>query len=412
MPFTIRPVTSDELLAWYESLASTFFIWGYDPEASASRPSALEHLDRRIGAFDGDRIVGTYRTFGTELTMPGGRTIPVSAVSAVSTRSTDRRRGVLSELVEDDIARGVARGDVASVLLAAEWPIYGRYGYGPATWQGRWTLRTRAASFRTEPSGSMEILNAAAARPIVEALYDRYRVRQPGEIRRPVSYWDQDLGIAPPPGKSKWKGVVAVHHDDAGAVDGFVRYSGEEHWDDGIPDNVAVLEDLFATSTAAEVELWRFLSSLDLVATVRVRKARTSEPFAWYLEDARAMQLAQMEEALWVRPYDVPRLLASRAYDREADLVVEIDDRVNGTTGPAAGRFRLEAGPDGSSCDSTTKPAEVTISAAALGAAILGGSRLVDATRAGGAAEARPGALLELDRLLRTDDVPYCSTQF
>jgi hypothetical protein len=43
---------------------------------------------------------------------------------------------------------------------------------------------------------------------------------------------------------------------------------------------------------------------------------------------------------------------------------------------------------------------------------VLGGTRLVDATRAGGATEHRAGALAEADLLLRTADAPWCSTFF
>jgi len=48
----------------------------------------------------------------------------------------------------------------------------------------------------------------------------------------------------------------------------------------------------------------------------------------------------------------------------------------------------------------------------ALGAAILGGTRLIDASRAGGALEHRPGALAEADALLRTADAPWCTSWF
>src|SRR4051812_46609983 len=65
VPITIRPVTADELLPWFQQLATTFFIWPMEPEGSTKTPWATKDLDRRIAAFDGDRIVGTYRTFAT-----------------------------------------------------------------------------------------------------------------------------------------------------------------------------------------------------------------------------------------------------------------------------------------------------------------------------------------------------------
>jgi len=52
------------------------------------------------------------------------------------------------------------------------------------------------------------------------------------------------------------------------------------------------------------------------------------------------------------------------------------------------------------------------MTARALGAASLGGTRLADITRAGGATEHRPGALAEADRLFKTVDDPWCTTWF
>jgi len=108
-------------------------------------------LDRTPAAFDGESVVGTYRSFATRLTVPGGARVDAAAVSAVSVRPTHRRRGILTEMIERDIRESAARGEVASVLIAAEWPIYGRFGYGPATWQANSRLPTTSV-FTTLPA--------------------------------------------------------------------------------------------------------------------------------------------------------------------------------------------------------------------------------------------------------------------
>jgi predicted acetyltransferase len=413
VPITIRPVTPNEVLAWFQSLNATFFIWDLDPEQATTRPWVQQQdPDRRIAAFDGDRIVGTYRTFASELTLPGGEAVPVSAVTAATTRPTHRRQGILTSLVRDDIERCIGRGDAASVLFSAEWPIYGRYGYGVSTWLADWTLRSRAARFLTEPIGSIEIITGNEARQVLPGIYERYRVAQAGEMIRPEHYWDLDTGLAEPAGRPRWKGSMAIHRDADGTADGFVRYTGEEHWDEGIPDNTTALADLVGATPAVEIELWRYLASLDLVAQVKANGRRVHEPFTWCLADARAAQVIRARDGLWIRPYDVPRLLGERAYDREGDLVIEVEDRLGDRAGPAAGRFRLEASAAGARCRATKASPDLTITAAALGAASLGGTRLFDATRAGGGTEHRAGALGEADRLLRTADEPFCSTFF
>jgi predicted acetyltransferase len=413
MAQTIRPIRPDELTGWFEAFSTAFYIWSSDPEALADYRRPTLDLERAIAAFDGDTIVGTFRTFPTELTLPGRIQLPVNAVSGVSVRPTHRRRGTLSRLIADDVARSTARGDAASILIASEWPIYGRFGYGPATWKAEWTLRTKAMSFLIDPVGSVEMVRPAAARELVPGIYAAYAAAQPGEIGRPDHRWDVDLGLAEWPGRPRWRGQVAIHRDDAGEPDGFVRFRGEESWGDGgTPDHGMLVDELHGVTTAAEVDLWRFLAQMDLTATIKAENRRAQEPLPWYLADARAARPTGPTEFLWVRPLDVPKLLSARRYDRDGTLVVEVTDTVDGKPGPAAGRYRLEVRDGIGTCEPTAADPELTIEARQLGAASLGGTGLVDATRAGGAVEHRPGALREADLVFRTAEPPWCSTWF
>ncbi len=408
-----RAITDAELPAWFDAAQNVFFMWSWgdsQEQAAIRRP----HMDlaRTMAAFDGDAIVGTFRTFATELTVPGGRSVSASALTAVTVRSTHRRRGVLSSLMADDLAKAATRGEPVGILFASEWPIYGRYGYGPATWEASWAIRSRAAHFKGSPSGTVEVMGPKEAREILPDIFDRYVINQAGEIRRPGYRWDTALGIVPAPGRPKGVLVIAVHRGTDGTADGYAAYRGEEKWDEGIPDNVLLLDELHAISEAAELELWRFVCSIDLVATIRASTRRVREPFTWHLADARAARLKDVGEGLWLRIYDVPAALGGRAYETSDRLVIEVVDRVAGSDGPAAGRYELEAGPGGATCRPSRRTADLSIEVAALGAAYLGGTRLVDAVRAGGAHESTSGALARADALFRTSDEPWCTTHF
>lgn len=409
----IRPIREDELEAWFEAFTTAFYIWhNVEPRAMAEARRPILDLDRAIGAFEGARIVGTFRTFGSELTLPGGALVPVNAVTGVSVRPTHRRRGILSAMNADDVRRAADRADAASVLIASEWPIYGRFGYGPATWAARWTVRTRAARFLTEPVGDVELVDVGAARQLLPEIYERHRASQPGAIRRDDVRWDFELGIREWPGRPRWFGSVAIHRAPDGTAGGYARYHGEEQWEQGIPDNVLILDELLTANPEAELALWAYLVRMDLTATVRADTRRPREPWVWHLADARAARQSRLGEMLWVRILDVPRILSNRAYDRSAELVLEVLDEVAGRPGPAAGRYRLEASPDGAACRRTDAAADITLGVDQLGAAVLGGTRLVDATRARPPVESRAGVLRELDALLRTPDEPWCATWF
>jgi predicted acetyltransferase len=413
VPQTIRTIRPDELVAWFEAFGSAFYFWLFDPAAQAAVRREHFEIGRIVGAFEDDgTIVGTFRTFGSLLTLPGGARVPVNAVSAVSVRPTHRRRGTLTRLDADDVRRAVARGDAASILISAEWPIYGRFGYGPATWQARWTLRTRGAALALEPIGTIENIDALAARKVLPDLYDRFAAGQPGEISRPDYRWDEALGLIELSGRPRWRGSIVIHRDASGELDGFARYHGEEVWEDMVADNVLALDELHALTEVAELDLWRHLAQMDITASIRADTRREREPVQWYLADARAARRQVLSDFLWVRPLDVPRLLGERSYERDGELTLEVTDRVDGSPGPAAGTYRLEVHAGAATCRTTDAAPELTLDARALGAAILGGTRLIDACRAGGATEHRAGALAEADALLRTADPPWCSSWF
>ena len=97
-----------------------------------------EPFDRHYVAVDGPEFVATFGSFPTELTLPGGATVPAGAVTQVTCRATHRRQGILTGSWTATSPRSRERGEVADVLIAAEYPIYGRFGYGPAA---RGTIR-------------------------------------------------------------------------------------------------------------------------------------------------------------------------------------------------------------------------------------------------------------------------------
>lgn len=413
MPQTIRPITTDELPAWFEAFGTAFYIWASDPHASAAARRDTMDLTRVLGAFEDDgTIVATYRSFATRLTLPGGARVPVDAVSAVSVRPTHRRRGLLTRMITGDLRSAADRGEIASILISAEWPIYGRYGYGPATWQARWSLRTRAATFQAPAMGSVEVVDALAARALLPAIYEAYVAGQPGEIDRPEHRWDQELGLVELPGRPRWKGQVVIHRDGAGAPDGYARFHGEENWVDMLPEHKMLVDELHGATQAADLDLWRHLAQMDLTATIHAEVRREREPMQWALSDPRTAQVSGRSDFLWLRILDVPRALAERTYERDGELVLEVVDRLGERDGPAAGRYRLSATAGTATCERTSAKPDLTVDVRALSAALLGGTRLVDATRASGATQHRSGVLEEADRLFRTADDPWCSTWF
>jgi predicted acetyltransferase len=408
---TIRHVTSEELPAFITAMNAAFLEHN-DAEKVAAEVRTLWDLHRVWSAFDDRRLVATFRSQATELTVPGCGRIPGSAIAAVTVMPDHRRQGLLRRMVAAEHAAARERGEVVALLYAAEYAIYGRFGYGPACAEATWTLEARGAEFRGEPAGSVEIAAAdEATRDAMIGVFDAWRARSAGEIARSDYGWDFDLGLRPSAWSDPaWKGTIALHRDASGVVNGYARYHVEgDHWERRQPRNTIIVDDMHALDAAGHVDLWRFVAGLDWVAMVKAEHRFPSEPLPWLLLNGRAATLTESGDGLWVRLLDVPRALAARTYERDGSLVLEV---IDAESVDSKVRLALETGPDGATCHPTDRSADLTLDVAALGAAYLGGTPLRHAVLARGVDEHTAGALARADAMFRTAAEPWCSTFF
>jgi predicted acetyltransferase len=404
----IRQLAPAEFPSAFEAMSAAF-LERPDIERVAAQFGPLWEPDRTWVAWDGDRACGTFSSWPTELTLTGGRSLPAAAVSGVTVLPTHRRRGILTRMAAAAHAAIVEGGEPLAVLIAAEYPIYGRFGYGPGTRDARITVDTRRATMRGDRAGSLELApHTAATRDAIRGVFEGTRRHWAGEIRRRDIAWDLDTGLVEDAFEGKrWNGFIVLHRNAAGEVDGYARYTAARG--ERVAENVIEVHDLHALDDAAYAGLWSYLLSVDLVVTVRAVHRRVTEPLPWLLEDARAVAFDRLRDVVWVRLFDIARALEARAYERAGSVVLEvIDDEAWGGTR----RWRLDASPDGAACRATDATPDLTIPVAALGAAFLGGTRLRDAARMTGADEHRAGTLAIADALFRTADEPWCSTPF
>ena len=124
--------------------------------------SDLWDFDRLWVALDGAKVVGTFRSWASELTVPGGGALPAGAIAAVSVRPTHRRRGIMRRLTEAEEGAMRERGEAVGILHAAEYPIYGRFGYGVGCREATWELDTRSTAFHVPITDSIDIVTPDA----------------------------------------------------------------------------------------------------------------------------------------------------------------------------------------------------------------------------------------------------------
>ncbi len=408
MGIEIRRVAPGEFEPFIDAM-STAFLERPDIARTAEAMKPWWEPERTWGAFDGGRVCGTFRSWATELTVPGGRRLPAAAVSAVSVLPTHRRRGILTRMTAAEHGAIRERGEAVGMLYSSEYGIYGRFGYGPGCRMATWTLDAAATGFHGAPVSGVEVVAPSPeSRNAMIAVFDAWRARQAGEIRRRPFRWDVDLGLEEAVWGEPWKGFLALHRGSSGSVDGYARYSAQERWEQRQPRATLNVNELHALTDEGYCALWRFLAETDLVTTLVAERRSPSERLPWLLTNARAAVPSAVGEGMWVRLFDVPRALEARSWERTGSLVLAvIDGEVREPI-----RVALDASPDGATCRPTDRSPDLSVPIAALGAAYLGGTRLRDAVIATGVDEHREGALAEADALFRTVDEPWCSTGF
>ena len=287
MSVEIRAITPDEAVRYRRAIRAGFLDAETVDDEDWAREQSAPH-DRSLAAFDGPDIVASLASFPTELTLPGGATTPVGAVTAVTCRATHRRRGILTDMIGRDLAASRERGEVADILIAAEYPIYGRFGYGPAVAATSWELVTGAATRFTIPGeGSVQFVDNATYRKEAPTIFERVRLSRPGMIGRDDLDWDVHADIRRYPEAKPWQGFRLLCVDDGGTAQGYASYTVDKKWTDMRPQSVVELSELVAATPGAEARLWRFVAELDLVAAIKAGDRPTDEVLPWLLENGR-----------------------------------------------------------------------------------------------------------------------------
>lgn len=414
MTADVRPIAESELADWLRALNTGFLTPVRVTESDVALRAKYSDLARLQGAFDSDtgRCVAAFRSFAQRLTVPGGAAVPASAVSNVAVLPTHRRQGLLTRMMAAELAAARARGDVLSTLIAAEYPIYGRYGYGPAASIAEWEIdvpRTGLDRRRPVPAdgGRIDLVDVAEVREVGPELHERLRAVTHGAVNRDERWWRLTTGLEEMSYRPYKEKFHAVYRTAAGEVAGLAVYTAGDHWTDAkVPLNTVQVKDLIAVTPEAERALWHFLCSIDWVLKVRTGRRAPGDLVTQLLPDPRSARPLTSADFLWVRLLDVVRALRARTYAVPGVLVLEVTD----PAGLADGRYRLDAGTG--ACERTEDPVDLRLDVSALGSLYLGDESAVRLGALGRVAELRPGALALADAVFRTARRPWCPDVF
>jgi predicted acetyltransferase len=201
-----------------------------------------------------------------------------------------------------------------------------------------------------------------------------------------------------------------IVHEGLDGPDGMLAWKPTRDFELDGSHGAITVDHFAAASDDAYRDLWAYLGGIELIDEVTLEGRPIDEPARLLMADGRALRQRYAGDFVWLRLLDVPAALQARSYACEGRLVLELVDAAVG--GYAAGRFLLEAGPDGATCVPTTESADLTLPASALAAAYLGGHSVRALAIRGGVEETTPGSLSRLDAMLSVPLAPWCQTWF
>jgi predicted acetyltransferase len=406
MKFQLRPVRDDEVEVFGVTVGMAMGLDTYEDFPVIMRN--LLPLERTIGAFDNDRLVGTLATFPFQLSVPGG-VVPMAGTSVIGVLPTHRRRGLLRAMMQNHLQDSQQRGDVVSGLWASETTIYGRFDYATAAHLVDARVDRHFADLDdvVSSAGSVRLVSRDEALQLFPEIYRLASIQVPGMPSRSPGWWQHKrLNDA------KWRregassfryAVIQVGEK----YTGYALYRQTGVWRDGGYQGRLIVVELVAIDTPSRLELWRFLHGVDLVTTIELWNQPVDDPVAWRLRDQRRLART-VRDSLWIRILDIPRALAARRYPIPGRLVLEV---TGGMLQEDHGRFELEATGSGAECRPTTAAPDITLPLSLLSSIYLGGNRLTTLARAGGVCGSAD-AINRADALFASATAPWCPEVF
>ena len=376
-------------------------------------------LDLALAAFSKDGMIGTIGTRSLSLTLPGGRAVPVAAIGQGGVLPSHTRRGAMRALMLEALRAAREREEPLAAWTTSEWPIYERYGGGPASFSASYRLSGPGRSALRDayqPLGRVRMVDSKVALKLLPELHQRAS-RRNGGVPRDHSYWKRAVdrlqsGASLDVLESRRDlpaSLFCTRFDDAGRADGCCVYRVHQNWKAGL--SRATLEVLYFLTTSPEsaIDLWSFLLGTDLVADVRIPHGSVDEALRWLLVDGRRLETLGIQDHMWLRLITPAVVLGHRSFPAlPAPLRIKIHDPLQ------FGHGTLEIHSDGSTTDvaATEGAPEVAMGIGTLSSLVLGGTSVWSLAAAGRIEAFTQRALSRTAMAFGAVESPFVDTSF
>jgi predicted acetyltransferase len=368
---------------------------------------------------DGGEVVGTAASDASLMTVPGLVRAPTAMVVAVMVLPTHRRQGRLTSLMRYQLDDLHSRGEVLASLWASEGGIYGRFGYGQATFGSTYVLDKRTARLHKPRAqradagkGRVRLLTRDQACEAVPAVFAEYAPTRPGEFDRNELQFGRALGE--PGAEEQSRRWWAVYELD-GHIDGYLAYEVAHLEGPWTRERRVIVRELCCLSEAAYAALWDFALSVDLAVEVMAFGRPVDEPLRWMLNDPRQLKTTYSGDRTWVRLLDVAAALRFRYLAGPGSLELGVWDEFCPWN---TGVYRLEASSEWAPAEVVFSPGDpeaardAVLDVEALGSMYLGGVSAGSLAAAGRVKPSSEAVVRRANRMFASDVSPFTLTNF
>jgi len=326
MDVEIRPCASAEDIR--DAITPIGYYFGRSvPNADyAERLTRVLPAGRVYAAWEGDRAVGGLGAFPFQLTVPGGR-VPAAGVTVAGVLPTHRRRGVLRAMMRALLDACYQQGEPVAYLWATEDTIYGRFGFGRASFTAEIDLPRERSAFHApfEPCGRVYLVSPRTAEDLVPPIYERVAVETPGMFARSSAWWQARTLADPDWQRGSAGDLQCAVVEDEGRPAAYALYRMNSAFERGLQTgSVAVIEAMGASPEATRA-IWRYLFDIDWLARVKAWLLPLDHPLLLMMAEPRRLGFS-LRDGLWVRLLDVKAALSARSYQAQGSLVIEVTD--------------------------------------------------------------------------------------
>ncbi|OCJ22474.1 hypothetical protein A6U89_28400 [Agrobacterium sp. B133/95] len=357
-----------------------------------------------LGGFEGDVLRGVVNGYDSSITLPGGRRVRHLSVTHVGVAPDATRRGIARLLITEQLRRARAEGYVVAGLRASDPRIYGRYGYGVASWSARHDLDLTRTELAISPSREgLRIVDARENFALFRRIADADAKPRAATLSRWEGWWAMQ--------KYRTVHSPTPHHavvfgPEEGNERGYLRFHVEpsDNWFTS-SSRAVVVDDLVAHDDEAWQVLIGHLFTQDILHRVIFPSRPVDDPLPLLINNPRALEISGQRDESWIRPLDLEALLSARRYAGTRQVTIAVEDNVFHDNG---GIWSL--GPKGAERSSGKPEAYVTI--AELATLIFGAQNASLLAASGRIKAISADVAEELDRVFATSRRPHSGISF